>query len=66
MYNKMDDKSIDKKREVGDWRLVARKMGKTIDACRQAYYRKEGKAYEDVRKVLIEVIEFRERFLEQE
>ncbi len=62
----MNDKSINERKQVGDWYLAAQKLGKSTEACRQAYYRKEGKAYENVRRVLIQVIKNREDFLKED
>ncbi len=61
----MDEKSIKQRKRPGDWRLTAEVLGKTIEACRQAYYHKEGRAYETVRDTLIKVIEAREALVRQ-
>jgi hypothetical protein len=63
MYNKMDDKSINSKKEVGDWKTVAQMLGKSTEACRQAWSRKEGKPYHIVKEALIKVIENRENLI---
>jgi len=61
----MDNKLINQKRAIGDWSLVAEITGKTREACREAWKRKTGNAYTEVREVLIKVIENRESFLKQ-
>ncbi len=62
----MNDKSIDSKKQTGDWKVVAQILGKSTEACREAYKRKDGKTYEIVRETLIKVIENRESFVQQE
>ncbi len=59
----MDDKSINLKKAVGDWKTVALITGKTTEACRQAWSRKEGQPYLDVKAALVKVIENRENLL---
>jgi hypothetical protein len=61
----MEDKSIKQRKRPGDWRIVAEILGKTTEATRESFYRKEGKTYEKVRETLIKVIEARESFINQ-
>lgn len=60
----MDDKSINLKKEVGDWKIVAKLIGKTTEACRQAWSRKEGQTYLDVKEALVKIIDNRENFIQ--
>ena len=56
----MNVKVIDEKKQVGDYKTVARMLGMSTESVRQAWYRKEGDTHEKVKNTLIRVIEFRE------
>lgn len=59
----MDVNTINKKRMVGDFAVVARMTGRTIEACRVAWRRGSGKPFEDTKKALEAVIASREKLL---
>ena len=61
----MDDKTINEKKVVGDWNTVSKITGKSTEACRQAWSRKEGKSYEEVKAALISVIDHRNNLVNQ-
>ena len=56
----MDVKNIDKKKKIGDYYTVSLMLGITTEAVRQAWYRKEGKTFNDVKTAIEKVIELRE------
>lgn len=59
----MEDKSINDKKQIGDYATVAKMLGTTTESVRMAWSRKKGNAYENVKKALIKVIESRELLL---
>ena len=59
----MDVNTINKKRITGDLRVASLMTGRTYEACRMAWSRKEGKAYEEVKEALEAIIEAREKLI---
>jgi hypothetical protein len=59
----MDVNTIDKKRNVGDFRTASQMTGMTSEACRMAWSRKSGKPFEKVKKALEAIIESREQLI---
>jgi hypothetical protein len=59
----MDVKSINNKKEVGDFRVVSKMIGRTTEACRIAWRRQKGKPFEEVKVALEKIIESRQILL---
>ncbi len=59
----MDVNTINKKRVTGDLRVASLMIGRTYEACRMAWSRKEGNVYEEVKKALEAIIESREKLI---
>jgi len=59
----MDVKSIDEKKQIGDFKTVAAMLEKTTESVRMAWCRKKGKPFEEVRDALVKVIETREKII---
>jgi hypothetical protein len=57
----MDVNTINKKKIPGDFRVVARMTGRTSEACRMAWSRKEGKVFDEVKAALEAIIISREK-----
>jgi hypothetical protein len=59
----MDVNTINKKRVTGDLRVVSLMTGRTYEACRMAWSRKEGKVYQEVKKAFEAIIENRDKLI---
>ena len=59
----MDVNTIEKKKKVGDFYVVASIVGITTEAARMTWHRKSGRNFDRVKEAFIKVIKHREELL---